>query len=117
MRWRRGETADDTNNGGAAGAQDEVLIRWTGWLDAFIGGLSALPGETATDFCCAAADEWQRSLMEDADTDEELRTEAADAAPFLLTAELLGNLANHVTRERDARRDFPRVGCRGGRRR
>jgi hypothetical protein len=56
---------DDTNNVGAAGAQDDVLIRWTGWLDDFIGGLSALPGETATDFCCAAADEWQRSVMDD----------------------------------------------------
>jgi hypothetical protein len=44
----------DTNNSGAAGAQDDVLIRWTGWLDAFIGGLAALPGDTATDFCCAA---------------------------------------------------------------
>lgn len=56
---------DDTNNGRVAGAQDDVLIRWTGWLDDLIGGLSALPGETATDFCCAAADEWQRSVVED----------------------------------------------------
>ena len=56
---------DDTNNVGAAGAQDDVLIRWTGWLDDFIGGLSALPGETATDFCCAAADEWQPSVIDD----------------------------------------------------
>lgn len=56
---------DDTNNVGAAGAQQDVLIRWTGWLGNFIGGLSALPGETATDFCCTATDEWQRSVMED----------------------------------------------------
>lgn len=46
-------------------ARDDVLIRWTAWLDDFIGAFSALPGETATDFCCAAADEWQRSVTED----------------------------------------------------
>ncbi|WP_326544693.1 hypothetical protein QGN31_06570 [Mycobacterium sp. 2-64] len=56
---------DDTNTAGSARAQDDVLIRWTGWLDDFIGGLSALPGETATDFCCAAGDEWKRCVMED----------------------------------------------------
>jgi len=46
-------------------ARNDVLIQWTAWLDDFIGGLTALPGETATDFCCAAADEWQRSVMVD----------------------------------------------------
>jgi hypothetical protein len=56
---------DDTADDGAPGAQDDVLIRWTGWLADFIERLPALPGETATDFCCAAADEWQRSVMED----------------------------------------------------
>jgi DNA sulfur modification protein DndD len=40
-----------------------------------------------------------------ADIDEELRAEAADAAPFLLTAELLGDLANQVMCERDASRN------------
>ncbi len=40
-----------------------------------------------------------------ADADEELRNEAADAAQFLLATELLGDLANHVTRERDAQRN------------
>lgn len=50
-----------------------------------------------------------------ADTDEELRTEAAGAAPFLLNTELLGNLANHVTRERDARRDSLVLGVVGDR--
>jgi hypothetical protein len=55
---------DEANNSGADGAQDEALIRWIGWLDD-IGGLAALPGETATDLCCAAGDEWLRSVMED----------------------------------------------------
>ncbi|MGX9213817.1 DNA sulfur modification protein DndD [Mycobacteroides abscessus subsp. abscessus] len=40
-----------------------------------------------------------------ADLDDELRAEAADTAPFLLVGGLLGDLANHVARERDARRD------------
>jgi DNA sulfur modification protein DndD len=40
-----------------------------------------------------------------ADIDEELRAEAADAAPFLLTAELLGDLATQVMCERDASRN------------
>jgi DNA sulfur modification protein DndD len=50
-----------------------------------------------------------------ADTDEQLRTEAADAAPFLLATELFGNLANQVTRERDARRDSLVLGVVGDR--
>lgn len=57
--------ADDASNGGQERAHDDALIRWTGWLDDFIAGLSALPGETATDFCCAAFDEWQSSVMAD----------------------------------------------------
>ncbi|OMB89907.1 DNA sulfur modification protein DndD [Mycolicibacterium conceptionense] len=40
-----------------------------------------------------------------ADVDDELRTEAADTAPLLLVAGLLADLANHVSRERDAHRD------------
>lgn len=59
---------DDTNDGGVAAAQDDVLIRWTGWLNGFVRGLSALPGETATDFCCAAIDKWQRDVMGDPPT-------------------------------------------------
>ncbi|OBF63663.1 DNA sulfur modification protein DndD [Mycobacterium sp. 852002-50816_SCH5313054-b] len=39
------------------------------------------------------------------DVEEDLRAEAAEAAPFLLTAELLGSLANQAALERDARRD------------
>jgi DNA sulfur modification protein DndD len=50
-----------------------------------------------------------------ADVDEELRAEAADAAPFLLTAELLGDLANQVTRERGALRDTLVLGVVGER--
>ncbi|ORW32535.1 DNA sulfur modification protein DndD [Mycobacterium paraense] len=40
-----------------------------------------------------------------ADVEEDLRAEAAEAAPFLLTVELLRSLANQVALERDARRD------------
>ena len=72
----------DTNNVGAAGAQGDVLIRWTSWLDDFIGGVSALPGETATDFCCAAADEWQRRVIDD--------PPAPDSAAMLALAFVLG---------------------------
>jgi len=50
-----------------------------------------------------------------ADVDEGLRAEAADSAPFLLTVELLGGMANQVTRERDARRDSLVLGVVGER--
>lgn len=39
------------------------------------------------------------------DVEEDLRSEAAEAAPFLQAGELLGSLANQVALERDARRD------------
>ncbi len=42
----------------------EDLTRWIRWLDGRIARLGALPGDTATDFCEAAIDEWGRSLAQ-----------------------------------------------------
>lgn len=42
----------------------EDLPRWIRWLDSCIARLGALLGDTATDFCEAAIDEWRRSLTQ-----------------------------------------------------
>jgi hypothetical protein len=68
-----------SSNPSPSGAEDDVLIHWVNWLDDYIGGLAALPGETATDFCCAATDEWQRSVMP--------QPPAPDSAAMLLLLE------------------------------
>jgi hypothetical protein len=64
-------------------ADGDALPRWVRWLDGYIAGLAALPGDTATDFCDAASDEWHRSLTQ---------PPAPGSAPMLIVLEVVRTL-------------------------